>query len=70
MMKYIRDELASIAQDLRLDKQNQWMIDYKIDSIRLGRMCEKYPALQNSWEQFKLIYDLARSQDDIDRQNP
>lgn len=70
MMKYIRDELASIAQDLRLDKQNQWMIDYKIDSIRLGRMCEKYPALQNSWKQFKLIYDLARSQDDIDRQNP
>jgi hypothetical protein len=70
MMKNIRDELASIAQDLRLDKQNQWMTDYKIEPIRLGRMCEKYPALQNSWEQFKLVYDLARSQDDIDRQNP
>ena len=69
-MKSIRDELGKIAQDLRLDKQHEWMTDYKIDPIRLGRMCEKYPALQHSWEQFKLMYDIARSQDDIDRQVP
>jgi hypothetical protein len=46
------------------------MNDYKVDPIRLGRMCEQYPALQHSWEQFKLMYKLARSQDDIDRQVP
>ncbi len=69
-MKSIVDELGKIAQDLRLDKQHKWMKDYKIDPVRLGRMCEKYPALQNSWEQFKLMYDIARSQDDIDRQFP
>jgi hypothetical protein len=69
-MKTIKDELASIARDLKLDRQTVWMAEYKIDPIRLGRMCEKFPALQTSWEQFKLVYDLARSQDDIDRQTP
>jgi hypothetical protein len=69
-MKSIKDELAEIARDLQLDRQTAWMTEYKIDPIRLGRMCEKFPALQTSWEQFKLMYDLARSQDDIDRQTP
>ena len=69
-MKNIRDELGKIAQDLKLDRQHSWLSEYKIDPIRLGRMCEKYPALQHSWEQFKLMYDIARSQDDIDRQVP
>jgi hypothetical protein len=69
-MKTIVDELEKIANDLKLDRQHGWLTDYKIDPIRLGRMCEKYPALQTSWEQFKLMYDIARSQDDIDRQVP
>lgn len=69
-MKNILEELEKIAEDLRLDRQTGWMTEYKIDPIRLGRMCEKFPALQTSWEQFKLMYDLARSQDDIDRQIP
>jgi hypothetical protein len=68
-MKSVVDELAKIASDLKLDRQHSWMTTYKIDSIRLGRMCEKYPALHHSWEQFKLMYDIARSQDDIDRQS-
>jgi len=69
-MKSIKEELESIARDLHLDRQTAWMTEYKIDPIRLGRMCEKFPALQTSWEQFKLMYDIARSQDDIDRQVP
>ena len=69
-MKSIVDELEKIANDLKLDRQHGWLSNYKIDPIRLGRMCEKYPALQISWEQFKLMYDIARSQDDIDRQVP
>jgi hypothetical protein len=69
-MKHIRVELEHIARELKLDKQHGWMTDYKIDPIRLGRMCEQYPALQNSWEQFKLMYELARSHDETDRQVP
>ena len=57
-------------EDSHLDQQTKWLTEYKMDPIRLGRMCKKYPALQKSWEQFKLMYDLARSQDDIDRQIP
>jgi hypothetical protein len=53
-----------------IDKQHQWYLDYNIDAIRLGRMCEKFPGLQNSWNQFKMVYELCRSQDDIQRQNP
>jgi hypothetical protein len=57
-------------EDDDFEKQNTWMTEYRLDPIRLGRMCEQYPALQKSWEQFKTVYDLVRSQDDIDRQIP
>lgn len=53
-----------------IDKQTHWMNSYRIDPIKLGRMCDKFPGLQKSWEQFKITYELCRSQDDIDRQNP
>lgn len=70
-MKHIKDILYEMSQeDNHLDRQTHWMNEYRYDPIRLGRMCEKYPALQHSWEQFKLIYDIAKSQDDIDRQHP
>lgn len=51
-----------------VDAQHEWMNRYRIDAIRMGRMCEKFPALQKSWDDFKLIYEICRSQDDIDRQ--
>jgi hypothetical protein len=53
-----------------LEKQNQWFNEYRIDSIRLGRMCREFPGLQKSWEQFKITYELCKSQDDINRQIP
>jgi hypothetical protein len=53
-----------------VEKQADWLVTYKIDPIRLGRMCEKFPALQKSWLDFKIVYELCRSQDDIDRQDP
>lgn len=53
-----------------INKQNEWLNQYKVDAVRVGRMCEQYPALQNSWEQFKIMYDLVRSQDDVDRKIP
>lgn len=57
-------------EDWDIDKQAKYLETYKVDAIRLGRMCEKYPGLQNSWNEFKMMYELCRSQDDIDRQNP
>jgi hypothetical protein len=51
-----------------IDRQTRWLNEYKLDAVRVGRMCEKFPGLQNSWNQFKIMYDLCRSQDDIDRQ--
>jgi hypothetical protein len=36
----------------------------------LGRMCDQYPGLQKSWNEFKIVYELCRSQDDINRQDP
>jgi hypothetical protein len=53
-----------------VEKQADWLVTYKIDPIRMGRMCEKFPALQKSWSDFKMVYELCRSQDDIDRQDP
>jgi hypothetical protein len=70
-VKHIKDILHEMyEEDHSIDKQAGWMEAYRMDPIRLGRMCEKYPALQKSWNEFKLVYELCRSQDDIDRQDP
>jgi hypothetical protein len=70
-VKHIKDVLYEMyEEDGYLDQQTKWLTEYKIDPIKLGRMCEKYPALQHSWEQFKLMYDIARSHDETDRQVP
>lgn len=69
-MKHIKDILYEMYDDDGVEKQADWLVTYKIDPIKLGYMCEKYPALQTSWEQFKLMYDIARSQYDADRQDP
>ena len=55
-------------EDFSIDKQTDWLNEYRLDPIKLGRMCEKFPALQKSWNEFKLVYELCRSQDDIDRE--
>jgi len=69
-VKHVKDVLHEMYEDWDIDKQAKYLETYKIDSIKLGRMCEKYPGLQNSWNEFKMMYELCRSQDDIDRQNP
>ena len=45
------------------DQQHQWIMEYKIDPITMGEMCEKIPALAKSWSQFKMMYDLCRSEE-------
>jgi hypothetical protein len=52
-VKHIKDILHEMyEEDKHLDKQTQWMNDYRIDPIRLGRMCDQYPGLQKSWNEF------------------
>jgi hypothetical protein len=50
-----------------IDKQNFWFKQYRVDPIKVGRMCEKFPGLQNSWNQFKITYELCKSQDETNR---
>lgn len=71
-MKHIpfKDVLHEMyEEDLNLDKQTKWLTEYKMDPIQLGRMCDKYPALQKSWNDFKLVYELCRSEDENNRQD-
>lgn len=68
-MKHVKDVLHEMYDDWDIDKQSNYIETYKIDAIRLGRMCEKYPGLQNSWNEFKMMYELCRSQDDLDRKD-
>ena len=67
-MKHVKDILYEMYDDDGVEKQADWLVTYRIDPIQMGRMCEEYPALQKSWNEFKLVYELCRSQDDINRQ--
>ena len=70
-MKHISQVLRDMRdEDPDIEKQASWLETYRIDPIRLGRMCEQFPTLQKSWNDFKLVYELCRSQDDINRQDP
>ena len=70
-MKHIKDVLYEMyEEDFSIEKQANWLETYRLDPITLGRMIEKYPSLQNSWNEFKLVYELCRSQDEMDRPIP
>jgi hypothetical protein len=70
-VKHIKDVLHEMYDDdsWDIDKQAKYLETYKIDAIKLGRMCEKFPGLQKSWEQFIIMYELCRSEDDSSRQD-
>jgi len=46
------------------DQQHEWMLEYKLDPIKMGLMCEKFPALAKSWSQFKMLYNLCKSEEE------
>jgi len=50
-----------------LETQHNWTVQYRVDSLTLGRLCSEYPGLQKSWDQFKIVYDLCRSTDETNR---
>lgn len=63
-----KKQMGTIHPDI--DRQNRWFNEYRIDAIQLGRMCEEFPGLQKSWEQFKTVFTLCKSQDEINRKIP
>lgn len=68
-MKSIQTILKEMYDETEdLDKQAGWITTYKMDPIQLGRMCEKFPGLMKAWNEFKIIYELCRSQHDIDNE--
>lgn len=47
-----------------IDKQHHYLDKYRLDPIEVGYLCDKYPALKNSWEQFKIVFELCRNNDE------
>lgn len=69
-MKHIGKILQDMCdEDPDIEKQASWLETYRINPIQLGRMCEQYPTLLTSWEHFKTVYEMCRSQDDNSQQD-
>ena len=58
------------SEFIDLDTQHKWAVQYRVDSLTLGRLCSEYPGLQKSWNEFKLVYELCRSADETNRTIP
>jgi hypothetical protein len=46
------------------DDQHEIYLKYKTDPLQVGRLCKKFPTLENAWNQFKNTLELCKSQDD------
>ena len=69
MSNDILHEMIDSVTPTHLDNQYEWFNRYKIDAIKMGEMCEKFPTLQKSWDEFKVIYDLCRSHFEVTEQS-
>jgi hypothetical protein len=71
-VKHIKNVLHEMYDDSgtwQIEVQSKYLETYKINAIQVGRMCDKYPSLQKAWDEFKLVYEICRSQDEADNQN-
>ena len=57
--KKIGTSIPNLDQ-LSIDQQYNWMNEYKIDTLELGMLCTEFPALKNSWNQFKTVYKMCK----------
>jgi len=48
--------------NLDFDKQHQFYLEYNIQAVELGIMCNEFPALQKAWDQFKTVYELCKEE--------
>lgn len=50
-----------------IDKQYEYMVRYKTDPIEIGELCEKYPGLQKTWDQFLTTLNLCKEEHETNR---
>jgi len=69
-VKQIKEVIHELWNDWEddVEQQSKWIETYRMDPIKIGRMCTKYPVLKNAWDQFRTTYELCKSQDDIDNE--
>ncbi len=53
--------------NLSIDQQHLWYNEFKIDSVELGLLCSQFPALKNSWKQFKTVYKMCKAEHENNR---
>jgi hypothetical protein len=46
-----------------IDKQHEYLTLFKLNPLEIGELCEKYPALRNSWNQFLTILEICKEND-------
>jgi len=46
-----------------IDKQHKYLNSFKLNPIEIGELCEKYPTLKNSWDQFLTILEMCKEND-------
>lgn len=51
-----------------LDLQYEWLNEYHVDSVELGRLCYDYPALKKSWSHFKTVYQMCKVEHEANRE--
>jgi hypothetical protein len=45
-----------------IDKQHEYLSEYKLDPIEIGILCDQYPGLKKYWEQFITTVNLCRNE--------
>lgn len=53
-----------------IDKQYEFMIRYRTDPIEIGQLCEQFPGLQKSWDQFLTTLNLCKVAHETNRTIP
>ena len=55
--------MMNFEKDLDLDKQHQYMREFQLNPIEIGTLCEQFPALKNTWQQFLTVLEMCKEND-------
>lgn len=50
--------------EIDIEDQHRYITEFQINPVEIGFLCEKYPAVKNSWNQFLTIVELCRENND------
>ena len=48
-----------------IDKQHEYLLKYSVDPIEVGELCQHYPALKNSWNNFINVLEICRTENEV-----